>query len=210
MKKLAVTVIVCAAVLLAAPRPSSAARVEAGLKLGVNFAWLHGADTKVWPDMAAGWVMRFGLCGGGFVALPVSKTVAIQAEALVTTKGSKEVGALFEEPYNYSLMITYLEVPVLVRFTILRPNRSARLVFLTGPAFAFKLHSRFTLAGEHLDFNGVRPNDLGLVFSVGYVIRSQGYTEFRYTAGLNNIIEEGGGPLNIKNGVFSVIAGYRF
>jgi hypothetical protein len=210
MKKLAVMVIICAAVLLAAPRPSSAARVEAGLKLGVNFAWLHGADTNIWPYLEPGWVMRFGLCGGGFVAFPVSETVAIQAEALITTKGSKEVGALFEEPYNYSLMITYLEVPVLLRFTALGSGRSIQMVLMAGPAFAFKLHSRFTLAGELLDFNGVRPNDLGLVLSVGYVIRSQGYTEIRYTAGLNNIIEEGGVPLSIKNGVVSLIFGYRF
>jgi hypothetical protein len=210
MKRLAIMVIACAAAVLGAPLRSSATGLEGGLKLGMNIAFIHGPDVKVWPDMAAGWVLRFGLCGGGFVALPVSKSVAIQAEAFVTTKGSKEVGALFEEVYNYSLMITYLEVPVLVRFTAPPASRKFNLVLMAGPAFAFKLHSRFRLAGEVLNFNGVRATDLGLVLSIGYVIRSKGYTEFRYTAGMSKVIEEGGVPLNIKNGVVSVIAGFRF
>jgi hypothetical protein len=211
MKKLAITVIACAAAVLCAPPRSSATGLEGGLKLGMNIAFIHGPDVKVWPDLEAGWVLRFGLCGGGFVALPLSEGVAIQAEALITTKGSKEVGDLFAtEVYNYSLMITYLEVPVLVRFTAVPASRSFNLVFMAGPALAFKLHSRFTLAGERLEFDGVRSKDLGLVISVGYVIRSQGYTEIRYTAGLSKVIEEGGVPLNIRNGVVSVIAGYRF
>jgi hypothetical protein len=211
MKKLAIMVIACAAAVLCAPLRSSATGMEFGLKLGANIAFIHGPDVVYFPDLESSWVLRFGLCGGGFVALPVSKKVAIQAEALITTKGSKEVGDLFaSEVYNYSLMITYLEVPVLVRFTALGSGRSAQLVLMAGPAFAFKLHSRFTLRGERLDFNGVRPKDLGFVLSVGSVIRSQGYTEIRYTAGLSKVIEEGGVPLNIRNGVFSVIVGYRF
>jgi hypothetical protein len=208
MKKFAVMVIIGAAAALFAPLRSSATGVEGGLKFGMNIAFIHGPDAKVWPDLEAAWVLRFGLCGGGFVALPVSGKVAIQAEALITTKGSKEVGALFEEVYNYSLMITYLEVPLLVRYTL--AGRNARLVLMAGPALAFKLHSRYTLRGELLDFNGVRSKDLGLVLSLGSVIRSRGYTEIRYTAGLSKVIEEGGVPLNIKNGVVSLIAGFRF
>ena len=208
MKKFAVMVIIGAAAALFAPLRSTATGVEGGLKFGMNIAFIHGPDAKVWPDLEAAWVLRFGLCGGGFVALPVSGKVAIQAEALITTKGSKEVGALFEEVYNYSLMITYLEVPLLVRYTL--AGRNAQMVFMAGPALAFKLHSRYTLHGELLDFNGIRSKDLGLVLSLGSVIRSRGYTEIRYTAGLSKVIEEGGVPLNIKNGVVSLIAGYRF
>ncbi len=118
MKKFAVMVIIGAAAALFAPLRSTATGVEGGLKFGMNIAFIHGPDAKLWPDLEASWVLRFGLCGGGFVALPVSGKVAIQAEALITTKGSKEVGALFEEVYNYSLMITYLEVPLLVRYTL--------------------------------------------------------------------------------------------
>jgi hypothetical protein len=198
MKKLAVTIIACAAAVLFAPLRSSATGLEGGLKFGLNIAFLHGPDIKVWPDMQAGWVLRFGACGGGFVALPLSESVAIQAEALITTKGSKEVGALFEEAYNYSLMITYLEIPVLVRFAAISASRNFKLVLMAGPAFAFKLHTRFTLAGERLDFNGVRSNDLGLVISFGYVIQSKGYMEFRYTAGLSKVIEEAGVPLTSR------------
>lgn len=209
MKKLAVVLIGWAVLMLAAPLASSAARVEAGLKLGVNFAWLHGADTKVWPDLEAGWVMRFGWCAGGFVALPFSDRFAIQAEALFTTKGSKEVGALFEEVHNYSLMINYFEVPVLMRFTVTPPNRSRKVLLMAGPAFAFKLHSRFMLAGERLPYDIVRSKDLGLVLGVGFSER-KAYAELRYTAGLSKVIEEEGAPLNVKNGVASLVVGILF
>jgi hypothetical protein len=198
------------AALCVLPQALSAARVEAGIKFGVNFAFIHGADVDTFPGNDSDWVMRFGLCGGGFIALPLSENFAIQAEALVTTKGSKEVGYLFEENYLYSLMITYLEIPVLIR--VLTPSfmNVGRISFMAGPALSFKLHSRFMGGGEVLDFNGVKSNDLGLVFSIGYVLGSRGYTEFRYTAGLSKIIEVEGVPLNIKNGVASVIVGFSF
>ena len=195
---------------LAAARVEGGPKLEGGVKFGFNLAFIRGADVDLFPYNDSDWVMRFGLCGGGYVALPLSRNLAIQAEALITTKGSKEVGYLFEENYLYSLMITYLEIPVLLRVTTGSILGGSSLVFMFGPALAFKLHSRFMGGGEVLDFNGVRSNDLGLVFSFGYVIRSRGYTEFRYTAGMDNIIEEGGVPLNIKNGVVSVIVGFRF
>lgn len=213
MKKLLIMAVIGTAVgLCLLPQASSAARLEGGLKLGGNIALIHGADVEIFPGLDSDWVLRFGWCGGGFVALPLSKTIAIQAEALITTKGSKEIGPLFEEyeTYVYSLMITYFEIPVLFRVTTPPIGRVSQLVFMAGPAFGFKLGSRFMRSGEVLAFDGVRSSDLGLVFSFGYVLGSKGYTEFRYTAGMSKVIEEGGVPLNIKNGVFSLIVGWRF
>jgi hypothetical protein len=212
MRKPMIVAVICALVGLCAPPRLSAARVEGGVKLGGNISFFHGADVQIFPSLDPNWVLRFGLCGGGFLALPFSENVAIQAEALITTKGSKEVGPLFSDyaTYIYSMMITYLEIPVMVRLTTRSLTRNARIFFMAGPAVAFKLHSRFMRSGEVLDFGGVRSNDVGLVLSVGSIIRGKSYQELRYTAGLSRIIEEGGVPLNVKNGVFSLIVGYRF
>lgn len=218
MKRVPVIALVCAVIVLCAPLASSAARVEWGFKFGGNVAFFRGVDASDFPYVDSDWVLRFGLCGGGFAALPFSKSFALQAEALITTKGSKEVRPLFEdyETYVYSLMITYLEIPVLARLSIPGIIGDSRIVFLAGPAWAFKLHSRYLRSGEVLEFSGVRPGDLGLVFSVGSILGSKsaghfkGLTEFRYTSGMRRIIEEEGAPLNIRNGVFSFIVGFSF
>jgi hypothetical protein len=209
MKKLLIMASLCAAASLCSPPPSEAAQVQGGVKFGANIAFIQGPDVAILQGYGSDWVLRFGLCGGGFVALPFSKNFALQAEALITTKGSKQVGALFEESDIYSLMITYLEIPVLMRITT-DPVLDGHLVFMVGPALAIKLHSRLSRSGEVLGFDGVRPSDLGLVFSLGYDIRSRGYTELRYTAGLRRIIQAEGVPLDIKNGVVSLIVGFRF
>jgi hypothetical protein len=218
MKKLLIMASLCAAASLCSPPPSEAAQVQGGVKFGANIAFIHGPDVGKFPGGESDWVLRFGLCGGGFVALPLSETFAIQAEALITTKGSKEVGPLFEDygTYIYSLMITYLEIPVLARLKTRPTNGGFQLFGLAGPALSFKLGSRYMRSGEVLAFDGVKSSDLGLVVSVGSILTSKsagrfkGSTEFRYTAGLSKIIEVGGVPLNIKNGVFSIIIGFSF
>jgi hypothetical protein len=216
MKKLMIMAVIAAAAgLCVDPTASTAAQLEGGLKFGVNIAFIHGSDVNSFPGYDSTWFMRFGLCGGGFVALPISGTVAIQAEALITTKGSHETGVLFDYPtYIYSLKITYLEIPILIR--VLTPSfmKGGQIFFMAGPALALELGSRFMRSSEGISevipLGGLRSTDLGLVFSVGSVIRSKGYTEFRYTAGMSKMIEENGIPLDIKNGVFSVIVGWRF
>jgi hypothetical protein len=63
---------------------------------------------------------------------------------------------------------------------------------------------------EVIPFSGVKSTDLGLVFGIGAVANFGGWYELRYTSGMSKMIEEDGVPLNIKNGVISLIAGYRF
>jgi hypothetical protein len=213
MRKLLMMVVIGTAVgLCALPAGSAAAQLEGGLKFGVNIAFLRGANAANFTSFgSSNWFLRFGLCGGGFLALPLNGSLAIQAEALITTKGSHETGTWGGEPtYVYSLKITYLEIPVLLRVMTRPIKKTAQIFFMAGPALGLKLGSRFMRSSEVIEFNGVKSTDLGLVLSLGYVLRSRGYTEFRYIAGMSKMIEEAGVPLNIKNGVVSVIVGYRF
>ena len=212
MRRLLIMVVIGAAAgLCFYPTASTAAQLERGLKFGVNIAFLRGTDVIDFPGYDSSWFFRFGLCGGGFVALPLSQRLAVQAEALMTTKGSHETGTWGDYPtYTYSLKITYLEIPVLMRVTTPPIMKGAQIFLMAGPALGLKLGSRFMRSSEIIPFSGVAPTDLGFVLSIGNVIRSRGYTEFRYTAGMSKMIEEDGVPLNIKNGVFSLIVGYRF
>ncbi len=210
MKKLMIMAVIGTAAGLCMFQHASAAQVEGGLKIGVNFAFFRGADIEVFPYLGSSWLMRFGLCGGGFVALPLSKTLAVQAEALITTKGSHESGTLFgdDELPPYSLKITYLEIPLLLR--AMTTSDTVQVFFLAGPALGLKLGSRLMRGPEVIPFSGVKSTDLGLVFGIGAVTYFGSWFELRYTAGMSKMIEEDGVPLNIKNGEFSLIVGYRF
>jgi len=210
MKKLMIMAVIGTAAGLCMFQQVSAAQVEGGLKFGVNFAFFRGADVEYFPYLGSSWLMRFGLCGGGFVALPLSKTIAVQAEALITTKGSHESGTLFgdDESFTYSLKVTYLEIPLLLR--AMTTAHTVQVFFLAGPALGLKLGSRLMRGSEVIPFSGVKSTDLGLVFGIGAVANFGGWYELRYTSGMSKMIEEDGVPLNIKNGVFSLIVGYRF
>jgi hypothetical protein len=89
-------------------------------------------------------------------------------------------------------------------------SHTVRVFFLAGPALGLKLGSRFMRGSEVIPFSGVKSPDLGLVFGIGAVANFGSWYELRYTAGMSKTIEEDGVPLNIKNGMFSMIAGYRF
>jgi hypothetical protein len=209
-KRFLIAIVAAASGLCLLPATSAAAQLEGGVKVGVNIAFVHGPDLEYFPYLGSSWLMRFGLCGGGFVALPLSKIVAVQAEALITTKGSHESGTLFgdDELPLYSLKVTYLEIPLLLR--AMTSPRKIGIFVLAGPALDLRLGTRLLRGSEAIPFSGVKSTDLGFVFAAGAVTFFGSWFELRYTAGMSKIIEEGGVPLNIKNGVFSLIAGYRF
>jgi len=84
--------------LLLLPAWSSAAEWGGGLKFGLNVAFIHGSGVAEFPSFDSSWVLRFGLCGGGFVTVGLSRTTVLQAEALITTKGSHELELGWDEP----------------------------------------------------------------------------------------------------------------
>jgi hypothetical protein len=190
---------------------SRATELAGGLKLGLNAAFVLGADASDFP-YAAGydWIMRFGYCGGGFVALDLYPAVSIQAEALLTRKGSAQLGALFDvESYKYSLIMDYLEVPLLIKFTA-PPSKKLRFFMLGGPAVAVKLGGKLKRDSETLPFSGFKSTDIGLVIGAGLLSGSHVFSELRCTMGLTKVIERDGVPLNVKNGVVSLAFGYVF
>jgi hypothetical protein len=119
MKRLGMMAVVGAAVALwLLPAASSAAELSGGLKIGLNVATIHGADTDYFSGVHFDdWFLRFGFCGGGFITINLSKIVALQAEALMTTKGSKEAPVLWEDypTYRYSFNTSYLDIPLLIK-----------------------------------------------------------------------------------------------
>lgn len=193
------------------PGASSAAGWSGGLKLGFNVAIIRGADARDFPYPDADWLLRFGFCGGGFVTLDFSESLSLQAEALLTRKGSSQVNLSFDYPtYRYSLVIDYLEVPLLIRL-LTSPGSRSGFFLQAGPAMGFKLGGKLVRSGEPIPFDGLKSTDMGIVYGIGWLKKSGIVSELRYTMGLTKIVEIAGAPpLDIKNGVLSLTFGYVF
>jgi len=176
-----------------------------GVKAGVNFANLDfsGDDVDVSFDQ------RMGLSAGAFVLAPMSETFGFQIEGLFSQKGAK----FEEEGFEESIEFDWFEVPVLARYTIPSSTNTSFHLF-AGPSFGFKLgaKSKFEFDGEEEEedvddqFKGF---DLGLVIGAG-VDFGKFTIDGRYTHGFTDLNDVDDEIVEIKNRVFSIMAGFRF
>lgn len=220
MKRVFSTMLTLAAVLLLLPSIVPAQvqlETEKGLMVGLNFANFKGADSD-------GSKTKTGIVGGGFVRFNLSPSVAIQPELLYSMKGAK--GTEFGIDFEFKL--AYLEVPVLLRFTIPTEGNVVPALF-AGPAVGFNISSKFQadaqgISGE-VDIDNARSVDFGLVLG-GAVTVGSGNAKFfidaRYNLGLTNAYEDvdspglfdlvdlAGNAPELKNSGFLIMVGVTF
>jgi hypothetical protein len=115
MKKWRMTAVAGAVVgLWLLPSVLSAAELKGGLKIGLNLTDVHGSDVRAFPyydDPDTAWMPRFGFCGGGFISIDLSRTAALQAEALFAMKGSAQTWAFTNPLDSYSFRTNYSRSP---------------------------------------------------------------------------------------------------
>jgi hypothetical protein len=194
------------------PAASSGAELRGGLVMTLNASFIHGADSNYFSGMVwdGNWFPRFSVGGGGFLTIQFSKTVAVQAEALLARKGSQELKGWSDYPtYKYRLNTSYLEIPFLIRLAALTSG-SNRLYLIAGPALGIRLSGYLKRDSEKITIDGLKSTDLGLVLGIGLVRNSRASADLRYTMGLTKMIEQDGVILDIKNSVFSVVGRYTF
>jgi hypothetical protein len=116
------SIVIASVVASLMPCAAGAMGIEKGVKAGVNLASFRGefadlADAKI----------RTGFVGGAFVAFGFAPDLAVQVEALFSQKGAKfesvgmdEEGNPTGQTYDTFVKVNYLEVPVLLRGTLLR------------------------------------------------------------------------------------------
>ncbi len=138
-----------------------------GLKIGLNISSFH--DPRAWE-----FVSQKRLCIGGFISFSITNIFFFQPELLFTMKGAKSKGLVADEVgpetlgkhyENYS----YLELPVLVKRTILTTRKSISNLYL-GPYFAIKLNSKYRRVEPHRELKGesdVSNLDYGLHIGFG-------------------------------------------
>jgi opacity protein-like surface antigen len=203
---------------------AGAAGVGIGLKGGLNISNLTGSDLLQGSNIASETKnSRLGIIIGAFVAFNISDMLAIQPEFLYTQKGGKYEGTLAQQAgsaFTSEIKLDYLEIPILLKASLL-PNAAViqpNLYF--GPVFALKLKAETETVGADgqifTDNNvpegdNVKSNDYGLVFGGGLDFNFSGPEigiEARYTLGFTDWTTYQ--PVDMKNGTFSILASIGF
>jgi len=209
------TVVALLALALLVPAAAGAMTIEKGIKAGVNLADFRGefadiADTRT----------RLGFVGGPFVAFGFAPDLAMQVEALYSMKGAKTTSQRTDQDGNVLgtfdtfVDLSYLEVPVLLRGTLLR-HAPVQPMYYLGPTFGFSLGGKVRSSASGLptqDLEHLKAVDFGLALGVGAGFELGGQkvrAEFRYSPGLSDIYDLEGNAESINN-VFSFTAGLAF
>ena len=202
-------------ILLLVPAVAGGATLEAGVKAGMNLANFRGEFADV-----AKTETKLGFVGGPYVAYCFAPDLAIQVEALFSMKGAKTSTTGLDAdgnafgPYDTFYRLSYLEVPVLLRGTLLR-TAAVQPMYHLGPALGIRL-------GGNMDSDPPGPGEQGLRdlkaldfgFAVGAGARfgvggQKVLAELRYTMGFGDIYRLSDNLESI-NSVYSVTAGLAF
>jgi opacity protein-like surface antigen len=192
------------------PVTMHAVDIRGGVKAGLNIASIRGADVEAEEvfDMPAD--SKLGFVGGVFVVFNLSTNIAIQAEALYSSKGAQ---ASIPGDWEITASADYLEIPILAKY-IITTKGSVKPFFFAGPALALKLASKVKAVDDGMtyegDLEGIKSTDVGIAIGGGLEIGKNLTADIRYTLGLTKVIEIEGVVYDVKNGALSVMIGYCF
>ncbi|UZR99961.1 porin family protein [Chondrinema litorale] len=122
-----------------------------GLKIGTNYSNVYSTEGEEFKSNP-----KFGLATGFFATIPIYRNLAIQPEILLSQKGFKATGKVFNETYELKRTTTYIDVPILL---MLKPVEFLSL--LVGPQYSYliKQKNRFTNASTTIDQEEAFEND---------------------------------------------------
>jgi len=133
-----------------------------GFKAGLN-------SSNVYDEAGDQFVAnsKIGYVFGGFMAIPIDKTLGFQPEVLVSQKGFDGSGMYFGGNYNFTRTSTYLDIPLQLQ---IKANKV--FSFLIGPQYSYLMRTRdefnngtISLVQEQeISNDNYRKNILGFVF----------------------------------------------
>lgn len=212
MKRLVPGILVLAVVTALCAAPAAHAGVAFGVKGGVSVSQVQADlfDTQ----------NRTGFVGGVYAAFDLTPVVGIQPELLLVRKGAElfstdvSFGGIDFGDVGSTLDVDYLEIPVLLRFSLPTPGPlGVRL--LAGPVASLKVAEKLSTTGLidlSLDTDQIKTADFGIAAGAAVALRSGNLRvvgEGRYTLGLTDVSDLPYGGA-IKNGSFYAMAGLEF
>ncbi len=187
-----------------------------GVMAGLN--WAKVEQDPEGGDVTFGY--KTGLLAGGFFGYQVNEVFSVEPQLLYSQKGTKVKGTGSNASLEGSVKLSYIEVPLLLKFWFPTYSQVTPFVF-AGPVVGFTVGC--TLEGEILSVTGdedcdktsvvkVKSTDFGgtvgggVEFKAGMqVVRIDG----RYTHGFTDI-NDSGDNREIKNRAFAVTVGLGF
>lgn len=176
------------------------AQVDFGIRGGVNFATLYDAET----DDEAEYVTSTGVLAGIYFQLPINNSsFIIQPEILYSQKGYK----LLSDDGTFVADINYIEIPVLIKFKYELDNGLAPYIE-AGPYVGFLISTEVEKNDQVIaeEIKKINEIDFGLAIGAGlsYHCLSLG---IRYSFGLVPVPDIEEENIDLKNHVFSIVAG---
>jgi hypothetical protein len=176
-----------------------------GIKGGVNFATIGGADAG--PGIKS----RTGFAAGGYLEVSLPFLLTIQPEVLYTTKGSifEQTISRFGQPVTITQTSTYsyLEIPVLAKYSL--PVPVVKPSLYVGPEVGFLLSAKnkFEDPGSPTTDSDIKSfiasTDFGAVLGASAHILVADL-DLRYTLGLKSI-SKAVSTTKVYNRVFSIM-----
>ena len=182
---------------------ASAQGLTTGVKGGVNFSSVK-FDSPA-GDLTLDW--RLGAVVGGFIRFPLFSWLELQPEVLYSVKGGKRE----EFGVNSSVLLDYLEVPVLARMPM---GGASKYFAVAGPYVGFRMRARtrteFSGSTEEIDISdSVERMDFGLAVGGGVEFGSI-MLDGRYSFSLTDIDADTSDEVKGKNRVVTATVGFRF
>jgi hypothetical protein len=185
---------------------ASAQGISQGIRGGVSIS--TAATSSESGDGAVTWQPRAVF--GGFMTWRAASWLELQPEALYAMKGGKSE----EFGVTTKLLLDYIEVPVLARFS--RGSRGGRSWYLAaGPSLGFLVRARtradFGGATEEIDLieeDEVERFDFGVTAAGGVEFGSL-IIDARYTHGLSDIDADTTDQVRVTNRAVSLTVGFK-
>lgn len=174
-----------------------------GVKAGLNMAQFSGKDLGnvdfIW-----------GFAFGGFVFWDIGEHFRIQPELLFNIKGSQKEDPIIEKMDKMSTKLTYLDVPVLIKYKI-RTKGKLKLNIFFGPTLGWNIKANMMLESggdiSEEDIDNIKNIDFGLIVGFGSIFINKITVDLRYYQGLISI-NAADKTRNEKNRVLSLMLGY--
>jgi len=159
---------------------------QAGLKGGVNFSRLSGADAL------PGFKRKLGYSLGAFVSYKLPKNLKAQMEFIWSLQGDDS-----EDKGRYD--ISYLNVPVMLKWGL------SGFYLEAGPQLGFLTINSSTSVPDDLRFDDFESLDLSMSAGLGFELFQVWGVGMRYSHSLINVVE----GMDLRNSVIYLGVSYR-
>ncbi len=170
--------------------------VKFGIKGGLNISKLTNSDSKT----------RASFNAGGLVNIALTKEWAIQPELLYSAQGQKYNSALWGFVPSSTLALGYINIPVMVQYSIV-PSFYVE----AGPQLGFLAGAKLKANGNSTDVkDSFKTADFGLNIGLGYKFDMGIGISGRYNFGLTNVYDVKRNNPGSKNSVAQIDLFYMF